>query len=354
MSSAVFRKSSEAALFSDPTSLRYLTGARFTSGTALVSPTRKILLVDGRYLFKARRILGRKWHVLKTPRDQSAVPAQIKSLGIRRLYIDTEMITAARYRSLLESMNNGIQLFEARGLADRIRSVKRPEELAAIREAVRRTDVIWARLHLHLRIGMTERDILNYIKQEAHRLGAEEMSFEPIVASGPETAEPHAEASDKKIRGDEPLMVDMGIRLGGYCSDFTRTVFLLRRRRRPPAWFTAFWREVLAIQNLAYGLLSRGEREPKVIARKIAIRIRRKRLGRYYLHGLGHGVGLNIHEEPYMTEKGPRLKNGMVFTVEPGLYRAGRGGVRIEDMACINRDRLEILTQSPKELIWRI
>jgi Xaa-Pro aminopeptidase len=201
---------------------------------------------------------------------------------------------------------------------------------------------------------MTERELLAQIKEEAFRLGAEEMSFEPIVASGASTAEPHAEASGKKIRGDEPLMVDMGIRLGGYCSDFTRTPFLLKTRTTPPAWFIKFRNEVLAIQNLAYRLIARGVRDPKVISRQIAVRLRRTRMRAYYLHSLGHGVGMKIHEEPYLSERGRPIKDGMVFTVEPGLYRAGVGGVRIEDMACLRRGRLDVLTSSSKEMVWRL
>ena len=149
-------------------------------------------------------------------------------------------------------------------------------------------------------------------------------------------------------------MVDMGIRYRGYCSDFTRTPFLLRRLSSPPAWFVKFRNEVLAIQNLAYRLLAKGAREPRDIAKKISQRLDKNRMKPFYLHGLGHGVGMKIHEDPYMTEKGMTLKDGMVFTVEPGLYRAGRGGVRIEDMACLWRGRLEVLTQSPKELAWRL
>ncbi|OGH61704.1 MAG: hypothetical protein A3I06_16975 [Candidatus Lindowbacteria bacterium RIFCSPLOWO2_02_FULL_62_12] len=219
---------------------------------------------------------------------------------------------------------------------------------------MRLTDDLWSRVRTHIRVGMTERELRAFIIEQAIRMGAEEMSFEPIVVSGPATAEPHAEAGDRPIRGDEPLMVDMGVRLNGYCSDFTRTPFLLRRRAAPPAWFVRFYREVLAIQNLAYRLIAGGERAPGAVAKKISARLQKRRLKTYYLHSLGHGVGLKIHEEPYLTEKGRTLENGMVFTVEPGLYRAGSGGVRIEDMACLLQGRLDVLTRSTKEMVWRI
>lgn len=348
-----FRSKSEAALFSDAVSLRYLTGARFSAGTAVIGPSHRLLFVDGRYLFKARRMLGRKWRVIQAPPAAGSMMGQIKSFGILNLCVDTESMTAARYKKLVAA-SDGIGISEAEGLADRIRAVKRPAELRAIRAAVRLTDDIWSVIRRRFRPGMTERDLLAAIKQEAHRMGAEEMSFEPIVVSGPSTSEPHAEAGDKKISGDEPLMVDMGIRLGGYCSDFTRTVFLLRRRSSPPAWFVRFHREVLAIQNLACRLISRGVREPAAIAKKISERLHKNRMKKFYLHSLGHGVGMKIHEEPYLTEKGRTLRDGMVFTVEPGLYRAGVGGVRIEDMACLRGGRLEMLTASSKESIWRV
>lgn len=348
-----FKSKSEAAMFSDPTSLQYLTGAHFTAGTALVGPAHRALFVDGRYFSKARRMLGKSWEVIRAPARLGELIGRIKSLGILGLLVDTESISAARYKKLIAA-SDGLRISEAEGLADRIRAVKRPAELKIIRDAVRLTDEIWTRVRRQIRLGMTEKDLLADIKQEAHRLGAEGMSFEPIVVSGPSTAEPHAEAGDKKITGDEPLLVDMGVRLGGYCSDFTRTPFLMRKRTSPPAWFVSFQKEVLAIQNLAYGLIARGVREPGVISKKISLRLEQKRLRKFYLHGLGHGVGMKIHEEPYLTETGRTLKDGMVFTVEPGLYRAGVGGVRIEDMACLWRGRLEVLTQSSKETAWRL
>ena len=348
-----FKSKTEAAMFCDPTSLCYLTGVRFSAGTAVIGPASRTLFVDGRYFFKARRRLGKKWNVICAPPAPAIFMDKIKALGIRKLCLDPESITAAQYRKIL-SAADGIEISDADGLADRIRAVKRPEELTVIREAVLITDELWTRVRRMVRIGMTELELLAKIKEEAIRMGAEDMSFEPIVASGPGTAEPHAEAGPKKILGDEPLMVDMGIRLGGYCSDFTRTPFLLHRRASPPAWFIKFQSEVRAIQNLAYGLISRGVREPAVIAKNISARLQKNRLRKHYLHNLGHGVGMKIHEEPYLTEKGRTLKDGMVFTVEPGLYRAGQGGVRIEDMACLWRGRLDILTKSSKEMSWRL
>lgn len=353
LSTVPFKSKSEAAIFIDPTSLCYLTGVHLSSGTAVVGSGARALFVDGRYFFKARRRLGRRWRVLRAPSGSDLLMRKIKTLGIRRLCLDPESMTAAQYKKLI-SAADGVAISDADGLADRVRAVKRPDELAAIREAVRVTDELWMRVRRIVRIGMTERELLAQIKEEAFRLGAEEMSFEPIVSSGAATAEPHAEASGKKIRGDEPLMVDMGIRLGGYCSDFTRTPFLLKTRTTPPAWFIKFRNEVLAIQNLAYRLIERGVRDPKEISRQIAVRLRRTRMRAYYLHSLGHGVGMKIHEEPYLSERGRPLKDGMVFTVEPGLYRAGVGGVRIEDMACLWRGRLDVLTGSSKEMVWRL
>ncbi len=348
-----FRSRTEAAVFSDPTSLRYLTGLRLTAGTALISPRHRILYVDGRYLFKARRMLGRPWRVCPMRSDLSDLFRDFKKIGLEKICVDTQSLSAAQYKRWLAA-GNGVEIVDAEGLADRVRAVKRPGELKILREAVRLTDELWSRLRTNLRIGMTERELLVWIKSEALRLGADEMSFEPIVVSGPSTAEPHAEASDKKISGDEPLMVDMGIRLAGYCSDFTRTPYLLRRRGAPPDWFVKFRNEVLAIQSLAYRLISRGVRSPKHITKEISKRLGRSHLAPHYLHSLGHGVGMKIHEEPFLSDRGCDLKDGMVFTVEPGLYRAGYGGVRIEDMACLWNGRLDVMTRSSKELVWRV
>ncbi len=344
---------SVAAIFSDPVSLRYLTGARFTAGVAVVGRRIRTLFVDGRYIFKARRMLGRKWSVVRSGGDFAGVFHRLRAGGIQTVCVDPDSLNASTYKKILGA-SNGIEVSDAEHLADLIRVVKTPKELAVIREAVRLTDELWTRLRWIVRIGMTERELSSAIKLEAMRLGAEEMSFEPIVASGPATAEPHAEPGEKKIAGDEPLMVDMGLKLGGYCSDFTRTPFLLRRRGSPPAWFVRFRDEVMGIQNLAYRLISGGCRDPVTISKKIGQRLKKKRLTNYYLHSLGHGVGMKIHEEPYLSPKGRTLRDGMVFTVEPGLYRRGIGGVRIEDMACLWRGRFDVLTKSSKELSWRM
>lgn len=350
---AGLRSPTEVAIFLDPTSLQYLTGIHFTSGTVAVGPSIRVAYVDGRYEFKARRLLGRLWRVVRPLRGLTSVMEDLRARGIRRIYIDTDTVMASQYRNMQNAAGD-IQMMDAAGLSDRLRAVKKPAELKKIRAAVRLTDELWSGVRGRLRIGMTERELAGWIRTQAHRLGAEAMSFEPIIVSGRATAEPHASSSDKEIRGDEPFTVDIGVVVDGYCSDMTRSPFLLHRLASPPRWFTSFRAETMSIQRLAYRMLSAGQRDPKAIVKNIAKRLEKIGMKKYYLHGLGHGVGMKIHEHPMMTEKGRLLKDGMVFTVEPGLYRQGVGGYRVEDMACLWRGRLDVLTQSTKEISWRV
>ena len=167
-----FGSKSEAAIFTDPTSLRYLTGVNFTAGAAVIGPSRRALFVDGRYFFKARRLLRGKWEVIQTsPGGFGEMIGKIKSFGIRKICVDTESLSAARFKKLAAAVD-GIEISEAEGLADRIRTVKRPEELKLIREAVRITDELWTRIRQEFRLGMTERELLAHIKEEAIRMAA--------------------------------------------------------------------------------------------------------------------------------------------------------------------------------------
>jgi Xaa-Pro dipeptidase len=192
----------------------------------------------------------------------------------------------------------------------------------------------------------TEQSLARYIRLQGYRLGADEVSFEPIVASGPNAAVPHHSPGTRKLRAGETIILDFGFKVGGYCSDFTRTIFL----RRASAGLADVYRAVEAAYRRAFlaaqpGLLAsalHGEASDELSTRGY---------GRFFIHNLGHGCGLEIHEPPWISPGGTAtLSDGMVFSIEPGAYLPGRGGVRIEDLVYLTQKGARKFISVPTDL----
>jgi Xaa-Pro aminopeptidase len=194
----------------------------------------------------------------------------------------------------------------------------------------------------NLKPGITEKEVAWQIEGLAREAGAEGLAFPSIVASGPNSAFPHAVPTDRKLRGKEPVILDVGVRLDGYCSDITRTVFL----GKPGPEFRKIYKTVRQAQLTALKEIMPGvaSNHPDTVARQT---ISDAGFGEYFGHALGHGVGLATHERPRLRPLKPvKLKRGMVVTVEPGIYIPGKGGVRLEEMIVIEEDGPRILTKN--------
>jgi Xaa-Pro aminopeptidase len=346
----------DALIVSNPHNRRYLTG--FTgrddgadSAGTLVVPTRgaTTLVTDGRYSEQAAAECPGQ-HV--EARQGKLEPALIRILGettARAVGIEAMHMTVARRDDLADAARDAgltLDLVPTRRIVEALRVIKDADELAAIERAVAITDQTFTHLRSYLRPGLTEREVAWEVERVMRALGAERLAFPTIVASGPNAALPHAIPSDRPLAFGEPVTIDMGAMYAGYCSDMTRTVCL----GPAPAELRAAYDAVLAAQLTCEEGVRPGKsgQELDALARDV---LEARGRGEQYLHGTGHGVGLEIHEDPGLGKLASDqvMHAGMVITVEPGVYIAGWGGVRIEDTVLVTLDGHRVLCRSPKD-----
>lgn len=249
------------------------------------------------------------------------------------------------YEKLAEAIGEGRTLKAADGLVERLRAIKEPRELELLRRAIALTDRAYNAVVPQIRPGVTEKDVAWELERALREGGAEGMAFGPSVAAGANAAVPHHEPTDYRIRPSEPVWIDMGARLEGYCGDLTRSFCL--GSATPD--YVQTWNLVSRAQQAALAGFRAGlsGKDADALARQVIDEAGR---GEEFGHGLGHGVGLDIHEAPSAGRTSEdTLLSGMVVTVEPGVYRADWGGVRIEDVVLIRADGAEILSAAPKQ-----
>ena len=335
-----------------PENRRYLSGfkaedTQFTesSGSLLINNARSLLVTDSRYVLEAEKeALDFEVQILKKGLVED-LPGLVKGMGTKKLGFEENYLTWGLHKGFtekLKTLSPQIDLVPLNGLAEEMREVKDEEETKAIEDAADLISEIFNEIIAKLKTGMTEKEVAWDIEALARHGGAETLSFPSIVASGPNSALPHAVPTDRKLGSKEPVIIDAGVRLNGYCSDMTRTVFL----GGPGEDFRVIYRTVRHAQVAAL-----KEVRPLVdsthldgIARGV---ISEAGFGEYFGHGLGHGVGLAIHERPKVGPRDPvKLKKGMVFTVEPGIYIPGKGGVRLEEMVLVEDKGPRILTKN--------
>ncbi|MEW6231955.1 MAG: aminopeptidase P family protein [Chloroflexota bacterium] len=343
----------DAFLVSQPENRRYLSGFTGSAGYLLITPTEALLATDFRYIEQAT-IEAPGFAVRKIETKFEALfPSLVAELGLKRIGFESGHMTYAEHGSLAAPhQSEGLAeppaleytLCPTLGLIEDMRAVKEPQEIAAIRAAVELGDAAFLHVREQLRPGMTERQVAWELEVFMRQAGAEAVAFEIIVASGPNGAMPHAKATSREIGSGEPIIMDLGARLNGYHSDLTRTTCL----GEPDGRFKEIYALVLRAQAAAQeaGRAGLTGVELDAVARQI---IEEAGYGESFGHGLGHGVGLAVHEEPRVAKTGTAtLADGNVITIEPGIYLPGWGGVRIEDMAVVRPQGLEILTRAPK------
>ena len=329
----------ESLLVTNPTNVRYLTGFESSNTVLIVEPERVRLFTDFRYIDAARALDGVE--VVQTKRSVLGELAETLS---GRLGFEASTLAYAQYETLVKG---GLELVARAGVVERLRAVKDDAELETIRRACKITDRVYERL-LDVRfIGRRERDVAWDVTRLFHEEGGEGLAFETIVGSGPTGAQPHARAGNRKIGARELVVIDAGCTIDGYASDYTRTF------ATGPVDGEAreAYEIVLEAQEAALGAIRPGM--PGIEADAIARRVVEESpfVGRFG-HGLGHGLGLDVHELPSMsTESKDVLEPGNVVTVEPGVYLAGRFGIRIEDDVVVIQDGIENLTRFRKDLL---
>jgi Xaa-Pro aminopeptidase len=356
--SALRERELDGLLVTNPENRRYLSGfsghdsGADSAGQLVVTDSDIVLITDGRYIEQA----ARECPGLRVIHRQAEVPplaAQtLVELGARRIGVEAEHLTLAHWEdfgaALAERSGGNATLVSIRQLVEPLRAVKDADELTAIERAVAITDDTFSHLSGYLRPGLSERQVAREIERYMLERGAEGMAFAPIVASGPNAALPHAEPADRKLGWGEPIIIDMGARYAGYCADFTRTICL----GQPGPEGQAIYDLVLQAQEACERGTHAGMtgQQSDALARGVFEAAGR---GDQYLHGTGHGLGLEIHEAPrvgrYASEN--VLAAGMAVTIEPGLYVPGWGGVRIEDTVVVADDGVRVLTQAPKHFV---
>jgi Xaa-Pro aminopeptidase len=322
--------------------VRYLTGLQSSNAAVLVEPSgAATLYTDFRYANRARELDG--FEVVETARG--LVPAVGELLEGRRIQFEEQHLPHALYRALVDA---GVDAVPASGLVESLRAVKDDEEIAVMRRAGALSDEVFASLSRERFSGRTERELAWWIERSFREAGAEGVSFEPVVGAGATAASPHAVPGDAPIEAGVLVVVDAGCMLDGYCSDCTRTFAVGEVSSRLHELYALCLEAQLAgLEAVAPGA---GGREADAASRTL---IEAQGLGGAYGHGMGHGVGLQIHEAPTLRpESTDVLEAGNVVSVEPGIYIPDEGvGVRIEDLVLVTEGGRERLTQFTKELV---
>jgi Xaa-Pro aminopeptidase len=323
--------------------LRYVTGFTGTSGLAVVGPQTLLFCTDFRYVERAKSEVPDVFERIQAERQ--LLPSVAEQLSGRVGYDDANT-SVRNLRKLEELAPDGAELVAAEGLVEELRRSKDPDELAAIAEAARLTDEVYGWLLENGLGGRSEREVALASERRLRELGAEGPSFPTIVAAGENGALPHAEAGDREIGRGELVVIDMGAIVDGYCSDCTRTFATgeLDEQARE------VYELVLEAQRagLAAVRAGAGGKEVDAVARDM---IAAAGHGDEFGHGLGHGVGIEVHESPRLGKTSDdELVAGDVVTVEPGVYVPGRFGVRIEDLVSVENDGCRNLSGRPKEL----
>jgi Xaa-Pro aminopeptidase len=340
----------DALLVTHLPNVRYLTGFTGSSAMLLVTGDALVFTSDGRYRTQAGEQLAgagvdARIEIGATVAEQRAALAA--ALGsFARVGLEAHAVTWAQQRDLASAFA-GHDLVPTNGLVERLRRVKEAGEIARIRAACAIADDALGALLPRLADRPTERDFALDLEVEMRRRGASGNSFDPIVASGPNGAKPHARPSDRRVEAGELVVIDFGCIVDGYCSDMTRTVSV----GDPGPEARHVW-DVVRDSQWAGREAVRAGAECAAVDRACREVIDAAGWGESFVHGTGHGVGLEIHEEPRVAASArDTLEPGSVVTVEPGVYLPGVGGVRLEDTVVVTPDGADPLTEFPKDLI---
>jgi Xaa-Pro aminopeptidase len=323
--------------------VRYLSGFTGTFGSLLVTSGRSCLITDFRYKMQARKETSGITILIQKNDYFAAVRDAEERMGVDTLWFDESAITVEGLRTFKKK---GFKIKGHHDLVKTIRQQKDKQELTAIRTAIRRAEDAFRELKAVIRPGATERELGLKLEFLIREKGSRRAAFEIIVASGPHGAMPHAAVTNRCIKKGDMVTFDFGAEAQGYYSDITRTICIGRpSARQREIHGIVLQAQSAAIQSIRAGVLCKTVDEA---GRKV---IKRGGYGKYFGHGTGHGIGLMVHEAPSVSPRsGDMVKKNMVFTVEPGVYIPGWGGVRIEDIVLVTETGAKVLTSLPREL----
>jgi len=334
-------------LITSPYNWYYLTGFTGEAGALVVSRKGTTLITDSRFTVQGHqetsgvRILQQKDSLI------ASMGQFLKESRWKRVGFDPSQLTVSQLRSLRKAAGGRIQWIPEPGMVEAQRMRKDAQEVAQMRKAAILAGEVMQFAIALLKPGIQESEVAAEIEYRMRMRGASGPAFETIVAFGERGALPHARPTGKRLRKNELVVLDLGVILGHYCSDITRTVFFGRAPKRIRTWYKA----VLEAQTAAIAAVRTGAAcgDVDATARQV---LADYRLDRLFVHSTGHGLGLEVHEDPRVARgQKRRLEPGNVITIEPGVYAEGIGGIRIEDDVAVHADGTEVLTRAPRDLI---
>ena len=332
----------QGMIISNPINIKYLTNIS-AEGILLMTLKENVYITDDRYIEDVKRILTVDDEIVVTnARNVSIEDYENFFMLCDKVGFEENYVTYAKYKEIMQKYKMN-ELVETEGIIEKQRLIKDEEEINNIRKACEITDACFEHLLNYIRKEMTEKQIANEVEKFFKANGASGLSFDTIIASGENSSIPHAVPTDRKIMSEDAITIDMGCKYNGYCSDMTRTIFVDR--------VNDYIKEVydLVRKNQALALSEMHDNAnikniTKMVESNFAL------YDQELIHALGHGVGLEVHEDPIISSRNERiLKSGMVITNEPGIYLPGKFGVRIEDTVLITDTGCETLTKSSKD-----
>lgn len=335
----------DGMIISRPENCRYFSGFTGSAGMLLISNSATKLLTDFRYVEQAEKQADGYEIIQYSSNPYETLDNTIQQLQLKNVGFEQDYITYDVFRKITATLTKAVLVPLA---VNHLRMEKDADELAAVKKAVAIADSAFEHILTFIRPGVSEQDISFELEFQMRKLGAEKTAFDNIVASGPRGALPHGAPSPKKIESGEMITMDFGAVYQGYHSDITRTIVV----GQPTPKQQEIYDVVLAAQLTGIQAVKAGLLGSEVDARARQV-IEKAGYGEFFGHGLGHSLGLMIHEEPRLSPSNTdtRLRENMVVTVEPGIYLPGWGGVRIEDTVVVSAEGCEVLTASSKQFI---
>jgi len=337
------RKGVDGLLVTDIHNVRYLSNFSGSSGFLFITRKENIFVTDFRYKGHSEREV-KEWDiVIEKGNRVKTIQCLTQKTGVTKLGIESS-VTYEFFRRL---SNRNLRLHDLEGLIEKLRETKYLNEINSIKEAVRRAEIAFIQVKPYIRQGTREKAIALRLEEKLKKNGCRNIPFNIIVASGANSAMPHAQPTEKKLNMGDLVIIDWGGEADGYFSDMTRTLLMggdnISKKKK-------IYQLVLEANKRAISQILPGVKAKDIdsSARNV---IKKSDYGKFFGHGTGHGVGLQIHESPRITwNKRCIIKENMVFTIEPGIYVPGLGGVRIEDMVVVRQDGYEVLTSLSKKL----
>ncbi|RUM29176.1 MAG: aminopeptidase P family protein [Aquifex sp.] len=340
-------KKLDAFMFSSQPNVFYLSRFRSTNAYAILTPEEKYLLTDARYYERAKKQL-KDWEVVLIKGNLfKAIKKFLREKGIKYVGYEEDRVSCG-FKKKLKSKY--VRWVGFSNFLKEVRVIKTKEEINIMKEGVRRSDEIYRELLNFVKPGMTELQVRGFIVSKIFEKNGEGESFPAIVASGEHSAIPHWESSREKVKENAPLLIDMGLLWKGYCTDFTRTFYI----GKPSEEFKKVYEIVREAHLRALERAKVGNTVGDV-DRAAREYIEKKGYGQFFIHSTGHGVGVEIHEFPRVYYKGEEAKTpieeGMVFTIEPGIYLPGKFGVRLENIVAVQGGVGEPLSEVSLDLV---